>query len=264
MGLLVGSDPELFLWDSKNNEYASAHIFADELGDKTSPKAVTGGKVHVDGLALEINPDPADNEKDFMTNIYRTVASLRELIPEQYELKWTSTARFQTERMKLIPFSHLRLGCEPDFNAYTRTVNPSPSAVGENFNLRTAGGHIHVGWTRDKDLFDPNHFKTCCEIVKYLDYYVGLKANSYDSSEERRKLYGRAGSFRPKPYGLEYRTPSNVWASSMIYQRVIFRAVREAVKAAMTQRKLHPSIESHVFKQLGEPHGYESKELVFA
>jgi len=32
-----------------------------------------------------------------------------------------------------------------------------------------------------------------------------------ESNITRRKNYGRAGEYRPKPYGLEYRVPSNFW-----------------------------------------------------
>ena len=45
------------------------------------------------------------------------------------------------------------------------------------------------------------------------DLYIMLPALRHDSSNERRELYGQAGRFRPKPYGIEYRTPSNFWTS---------------------------------------------------
>jgi hypothetical protein len=47
-----------------------------------------------------------------------------------------------------------------------------------------------------------------------LDAFVGIPLDCFEKSRgfvERRKMYGQYGSFRSKPYGLEYRTPSNDW-----------------------------------------------------
>jgi hypothetical protein len=38
----------------------------------------------------------------------------------------------------------------------------------------------------------------------------------------RRELYGKAGAFRPKPYGVEYRVLSNRWLNSEALIRWVY------------------------------------------
>jgi hypothetical protein len=89
-------------------------------------------------------------------------------------------------------------GCEPDFNVYTGGMQSvAPPANG----LRTFGGHIHVSGEMERTY-----------MVVAMDLYVGLycTAMGYESAT-RKELYGKAGSYRPKPYGIEYRTVGNGW-----------------------------------------------------
>jgi hypothetical protein len=45
----------------------------------------------------------------------------------------------------------------------------------------------------------------------------------------RRGIYGGAGSFRPKPYGMEYRTPSNNWTFDSATRQWVFMQVDRAL-----------------------------------
>ncbi len=65
-------------------------------------------------------------------------------------------------------------------------------------------------------------------LVKALDYLVTLPMLK-DDDPRRRELYGQAGCFRNKPYGIEYRTPSNKW----IFSRDMCLWVYEQVKRAV-------------------------------
>jgi len=118
------------------------------------------------------------------------------------------TAEFGAEYMAEQPEESLELGCEPDFNAYTGRENPRPNAKN---TFRTASGHVHIGWTEGADPLDPAHFADCIAVVKQLDWSLGLMSKLWDSDEKRRTMYGDLGAFRPKPYGVEYRTMSNAW-----------------------------------------------------
>src|SRR3546814_1862742 len=51
----------------------------------------------------------------------------------------------------------------------------------------------------------------CSDLVKQLDWYLGLWSLGKDKDKVRRSLYGKAGACRIKPYGVEYRVLSNFW-----------------------------------------------------
>jgi hypothetical protein len=95
----------------------------------------------------------------------------------------------------------LVFGCEPDYNAWSRKENQKPQSTDEN--LRTCGGHIHVGTKVDM-----------LKGIQNMDLFLGVPSVLLDdspSSIARRELYGKAGAMRPKPYGFEYRVLSNYW-----------------------------------------------------
>ena len=60
-----------------------------------------------------------------------------------------------------------------------------------------------------------------------MDYAIGVPSVLIDSDKARRRLYGKAGSMRHKPYGVEYRTLSNFWLNSdeltsWVYDRTLW------------------------------------------
>jgi len=66
-------------------------------------------------------------------------------------------------------------------------------------------------------------------IIKLLDLIVGIPCVILDDSKGaviRRSEYGRAGCFRPTPYGIEYRTPSCWWIKSPITVSLILGLAR--------------------------------------
>jgi hypothetical protein len=120
------------------------------------------------------------------------------------------------------------LGCEPDFNAYTQAANPRPDAATP---FRTASGHLHIGWTKDVNPQDPGHFEACCSLSKMLDVKLGIPSLLWDTDQKRRLLYGKAGCFRPKPYGMEYRTMSNAWLDPQrpYLRKMVFSETTKAI-----------------------------------
>lgn len=215
MEILIGADPELFL--KKNGRFHSAHGIVP--GSKETPFPVKNGAVQVDGMALEINISPSKNKKEFVHNISSVLHSLREMVPDEYVFDYAATAEFSDSHMREQPREALMLGCDADFDAYNECQSPRPAPMA---NKRTAGGHIHIGWTENEDPMESSHFLSCCQIAKQLDYFLGIPSVILDRDEERQGVYGGAGSFRPKPYGMEYRVLSNFWIRKKEYMGFVF------------------------------------------
>lgn len=226
MKILIGSDPELFVF--KDGQPISAHGMVE--GTKEQPLAVEGGAVQVDGMALEYNTNPASTLEEWETAHVSVQAELQAMIEQGLELKATPTAYFAEEVFNNSPKEALILGCEPDFNAYTRRANPKPNG---EVKFRTGAGHIHIGWGEGFDVTDPFHLAECRALTKALDLWLGVPSVIMDEDSDRRKLYGKAGCFRPKSYGLEYRTLSNFWTAHKAGRKWAYENTLLAIEYAL-------------------------------
>lgn len=223
--VLVGADPELFMKHSDTGAFISAH---DRVpGTKWEPFKVPFGAVQVDGTALEFNIDPAATCDEFVHHIQAVRQSLVDMVPG-YNVVAEPVARFEPDYFKFeVPSSAQELGCMPDFNGWTEDVNPRPDPKGEP--MRTASGHLHIGWGEGFDPEDKDHFLLCCKVARQLDYYLGMYSLLWDKDGTRRSLYGKAGAFRPKSYGLEYRVLSNRWLDSEPLMRWVYNTLQTAM-----------------------------------
>lgn len=226
----IGADPELFICNGKQPVSAWGMV----PGSKEKPHPVDGGAVQVDGMALEYNIDPCSTEEDFVQKISSVQKQLREMV-SGYEIWEFPTANFEPSHFEEQPFEAKEMGCEPDYNAYTGTQQAKPSA---DSYTRTAGGHIHIGGFPTDDIYSPLHMARCIKLVKYMDLYVGLISLLWDDDDERRKMYGQWGSFRPKPYGVEYRSLSNKWIFDEKVVESVFNLTKNAIHRAMIYHPL--------------------------
>ncbi|AMO43530.1 putative COOH-NH2 ligase [Pseudomonas phage K4] len=216
LNILVGADPEIFMM--KGGKFVSAHGAIP--GNKKEPFKVDKGAVQVDGMALEFNIDPAKDEKEFVRNLTTVMSTLKGMVPG-FELNPSPVAEFGFDYIKAQPDEATELGCDPDFNAYENgAANPRPNA---NVDFRTGAGHVHIGWGEGIDVSDPDHIEACCMATKQLDYYLGLPSILFDKGTKRRTLYGAPGTFRPKPYGVEYRVLSNAWLKDEKLMEWVFK-----------------------------------------
>lgn len=217
-----GCDPELFFVDKDGNFISSI----DKIGgSKLYPKDIGEGcAVQEDNVAVEFNTPPCKTADDFVKYINYNLSFIKDHASKLgLDIRIVPSAHFSKE--ELSDHRALEFGCEPDFNAWKDgRRNPRPRA--SDSSLRSAGGHIHIGFDHSKvDML---------EVVKAMDLYVGCLMLEFDSDNQRRELYGKAGAFRPKPYGVEYRTASNAWIKSDDLIRWVWNQTDKAIAYAMS------------------------------
>lgn len=220
-----GADPEVFVVDRATKKFVPAWGLVG--GTKYEPELVQDGAVQVDGMALEFNINPAKTENKFVKNIFSVKKQLGDMIGDDLQLSDVSTAVFDVDVWKKTPKEAKVLGCDPDFNAITMMQNTMPKPAPR---FRTAGGHIHIGWGKNFDVGDPDFFNLCANVVRQLDASVGCYLYKHDPDRKRQSLYGAPGAFRVKPYGVEYRSPSNWWIRDEESTAKIFRIAKKAVE----------------------------------
>ncbi len=231
----IGADPELFLMKDGKPQNAYGII----PGTKQEPHAVKKGAIQVDGMALEFNIEPAISRQGFVNNINSVMCSLRDMVPKEYDIVISPSIRFEEDYMAAQPAQSLELGCDPDFNAYTLDENEAPNG---DTTLRTGAGHIHIGWTEGEDPNDQKHMLECARLVKELDCTLGLFSTWYDRDTERKQLYGKAGAFRPKPYGVEYRVLSNFWLESNNMIGTVYDLIQFSIRSLQSSSPMQEKI----------------------
>lgn len=235
--ITIGADPELFVRNRETKMLVSAHDLLP--GTKESPYKVAYGAVQVDGVAAEFNIEPAADETHFTYFCTEVRGSLQTMLGSKYELVMEPVAVFDPVYWDGLPKKPKELGCNPDFNAWTASVNPAPDASASP-TMRTASGHIHIGWGDGFDVNDAGHFQDCCVVAKQMDYWLGIHSLLWDDDPRRRTLYGKAGCFRPKPYGVEYRTMSNKWLLDTGLTNWIFDRASNAMRSVFNNRMMEP------------------------
>lgn len=224
----IGCDPEIFV------KKGGLPVSADSLipGDKKAPFPVNGGAIQVDGTAVEFNTEPVSIERfeDWNAKVVLVMKELQKAVQKNgndYNFNISPIQEYTQEYFDSLPESAKELGCDPDFCAYTLQPNPRPD--GDRL-FRTGAGHLHFGWGADIPTDNREHHEICAGFVKMLDATVGIFMTCIDRDPRRRELYGKAGAYRAKPYGVEYRFPSNVWLSSMAYRKMVWLLSKKAIE----------------------------------
>src|SRR5688500_8759583 len=217
--ILIGADPEGFF--VRNGVPVPAIGLIG--GTKDHPRPCGIGHVQEDNVMAEFNIPPATTATQFSNRIKAMMDSLEEIAKKHgCSLQYTSWAKFN--EMDLLHPQARTIGCDPDYNAWTSDKNPSASPFDLGV-IRTAAGHVHIGVPNPN--ISPN-YRT--NVVKACDRFIGIPSAIMEKEDNtRRKFYGKAGCFRPKPYGIEYRVPGNWWLTEDKYRKWIFKQATTAI-----------------------------------
>lgn len=230
--MTVGTDPELFLLD--NGKPLSAEGLIG--GSKSKPIYIDGIGLQEDNVMVEFNTPVTKTASEMTDHIDKALKLIEEMTKKTILI--VPSLRF--DAVSLSTFQACESGCDPDFNAYTLSQNMAPMLSGTD--MRYAGGHIHIG----RDLQD----KEKSEYVKLMDLVIGLTSLKYDKDTERRAMYGKAGRFRPKSYGVEYRSPSNWWIKRSDYITLIFDLIGQVEDLYVKGSRVEKNIELELRKAM--------------
>lgn len=216
---MIGGDPEAFIW---NNTTDSAVISCGQIGGTKGagvPIPTTSLRSKQlwleDNVAVEVNFPPqvdTDHLIGLIDTLRAHVDSSLHAKNGQWSARWAVEAEFNKAHLDKFPASK-EIGCEPDFYAYSRDSQGlfDPDKLQRNClnanvlgNKRYAGGHLHLS-------FDNRQNIPAFAIAMLCDAVLGLPSVVMDKQHGRRRMYGLAGLYRPKSYGIEYRTMSNWW-----------------------------------------------------
>jgi hypothetical protein len=204
MKLRLGADPELFLVDAAGALIASCGLIGGTKAEPLPLDIGDGFAVQEDNVALEYNIPASESKEQFTNNIGRAMSYLSDMVATKgLAFSKLSAALFPEDQL-YHPLAQ-EFGCDPDFNAWKKgATNPRPKA--DDHTLRTCGGHVHYGMI-------PNDLskKDVLQFIKHVDLFLGVPSVLLDNGELRKQLYGKAGAFRFKRYGCEYRSLSNFW-----------------------------------------------------
>lgn len=219
----LGSDPEFFLMQGKEHKAVCGLINHDKWNPMQYEDMPQGFTVQEDNVAVEFGIPPASSAEQFVKHMR---AVKQRFLKDFKHLKFSKLSAYVFPEQELQHPMAKVFGCEPDFNAWTRNVNPKPSSNVPG--LRSAGGHIHV-----ESSLDP--FK----VGRLMDLYLGVPSVLMDRGELRKQLYGKHGAMRVKPYGMEYRVLSNFWCMKDDLVRWVWRNTERALMHAEAEDIKH-------------------------
>jgi hypothetical protein len=205
----LGSDPELFF--VKDGKVVPSTLVVPPDNDN---------QVTQDGFQGELNPSSSNCRQTAASNIGAALEAARIYARNVgADLSFDVGQIISDDVWKSVPPSLKRYGCNPTLNVHERKF---VRVTGMRERFRAAGGHIHLGIGAKDNL---------PQLVELMDIIAGNTCVLIDldpNNARRRKNYGRAGEYRVKPYGLEYRVLSNFWLKSPILWSFASGLVREA------------------------------------
>jgi hypothetical protein len=236
----VGSDPELFVLNEHRKVVPAIGLLG---GTKKEPRDIGGGfYVQEDNVLAEFNIPPADTEAGFVEMIWEGIARVKQELPKGYDVLAKPSHMFEDEQLKAQAAKEF--GCDPDFCAWTGDENEPPLSPFPT--LRSGGGHLLISYNNPT----PERNR---ELVKLCDKYLGVPSVLMDRDRLRKQLYGKAGAYRDKEWGVEYRTLSSFWLTSRTYAAWAYRNMIRALTALENGEKISKNYQVRIIEAINTP-----------
>ena len=213
----IGTDAEVFVADIESGAIESSIGLIK--GTKKKPQPTRHGFIQKDNILAEFNSTPASNVISFIDSVEAAMGDLQEYLFEYGKAIKIQAHNFMEPKW-LEPLEAQQFGCDPDLNVWNLDKIHKVNA-GTAGNLRTAAAHVHIG------IREPS-VENQIALAMLCDLYLGIPSLKADADDTRRRLYGQAGHFRPKNYGIEYRVLSNFWLADADYMAFVFYAAKKA------------------------------------
>jgi phiEco32-like amidoligase-type 2 protein len=217
--LTLGSDPELFLFSEEMGKYIPVCGLIGGTKEEPKPISEEGHFVQEDNVALEFCIPPCTSQEEWVKhiNFVKDYVTNDLLQPLGLVPKYVASCKFDIDDLLSPQAAHF--GCTPSFNAWT---GERMIVDREDPTLRTTGMHVHFGYDNpDTDI--------SMAIIQAADLFLGVQSVLLDPDTERRKMYGKAGDYRLKKYGVEYRSLSGYFLENDTLIKWVYDNAKRAV-----------------------------------
>lgn len=237
----MGGDPEFFTANKRGKILNADRFFPG----KEDPLHVGGEasrcRLFFDGIQGEMSYAPSTCRETVLARIKAILMEAQSIIKDDHHILLKPSSKIGRQIIESAHPEARIFGCMPDFNAYTRSTNTCEMDASRH-PFRYAGGHLHFGISPRAEL-DPeskeyqgennivNDPAMHLRVIKMMDLLISVVTLPLDNapgSKRRRTKYGKAGCFRPTPYGVEYRTPSCWWVKSPVTASLVYALGRMA------------------------------------
>lgn len=262
-GFFIGSDPEMFVENSKTGIVIPAFNF---LGSKAKPNLTDakltpyGNKpLYWDGFQAEFETQAIGCLGWHCDSVYSGLKGLHThalAYDKDAKLSFKTVMDIPQEMLDSAKEEHVAFGCMPSKNAYGMQ---GVSGLARETTYRSAGGHIHFGIGKQTE-------EEYIKRVKALDAILGVACvalfQSFDNPR-RRQMYGLAGEYRTPAHGLEYRVLSNAWLFHPLIMNLVFDLSRKAlVFGANNYMKYWKASEEETIETINTCNVEKAKELL--
>jgi len=246
--LTIGSDPEFFC-EVDGEIVSSIGIIP---GDKYSIVKVEEFFVFKDNVLVEGNIPPAKSKEEFVGYM----KGLKKVIKTYFDVTTISKNSHAFTKAQLRDSEANIFGCEAYSCAWDAKGIEIHAADLSKYMSRTAGFHIHIGYTLTSDAIAKKDMNLA--LARAFDYFCVIPAREKAPDSFRDENYGALGSYRDKPYGLEVRGLGAFFSQDeyleWVYDRTIdsidYCSIQENVNKLLSLES-EPAFTGPEYQQLG-------------